>query len=68
MMQFLHSNLPFGGVNNSGIGNAHGEYGFKAFSHERAVLEDKFTSNHLLYPPYTSRVKSLVKLLSKYAS
>jgi hypothetical protein len=35
---FAHGNLPFGGVNNSGIGNAHGEYGFKAFSHERAVL------------------------------
>lgn len=68
MVQFLHSNLPFGGVNNSGIGSAHGEYGFKAFSHERAVLEDKVTMNHMLYPPYNSRVKSIVKLISKYAS
>ncbi len=66
MVQFLHGNLPFGGVNNSGIGNAHGEFGFKAFSHERAVLEDKFTSNHMLYPPYTKRVKSFVKFVNKY--
>lgn len=34
----FEDNLPFGGVNNSGVGSAHGEYGFEAFSHERAVL------------------------------
>ncbi len=38
LLQFMHGNLPFGGVNHSGIGNAHGHYGFKAFSHERAVV------------------------------
>ncbi|MGA7384362.1 MAG: aldehyde dehydrogenase family protein, partial [Methylocella sp.] len=42
IMQFGHENLPFGGINNSGLGNAHGFYGFRAFSHERAILEDKF--------------------------
>lgn len=68
MVQFLHGNLPFGGVNNSGIGSAHGEYGFKAFSHERAVLEDKFTSNHLLYPPYTNSVKTLTRLITKFGA
>ena len=39
LVQFLHGRLPFGGVNNSGIGNAHGHYGFKAFSHERGVVQ-----------------------------
>ena len=39
LVQFLHGRLPFGGVNHSGIGNAHGHYGFKAFSHERAVVQ-----------------------------
>jgi len=68
IIHFLHGNLPFGGVNNSGIGNSHGEYGFKAFSHERAVLEDKFMSNSMLYPPYTKKVKTLAKLMSKYFS
>ncbi len=43
LMQFLHGNLPFGGVNNSGIGNAHGHYGFKAFSHERGVVRTQFS-------------------------
>ncbi len=38
LVHFLHARLPFGGVNNSGIGNSHGIYGFKAFSHEKAVV------------------------------
>jgi aldehyde dehydrogenase (NAD+) len=34
---YLENNLPFGGVNHSGTGSYHGYFGFKAFSHERAV-------------------------------
>jgi aldehyde dehydrogenase (NAD+) len=34
---YLENQLPFGGVNQSGIGSYHGYFGFKAFSHERAV-------------------------------
>ena len=54
LQQYAHQNLPFGGVNNSGIGNAHGFFGFKAFSHERAVLAGgPFSALKLLFPPYT---------------
>ena len=41
LLQFLHGRLPFGGVNNSGLGNAHGWHGFKAFSHDKAVLRSR---------------------------
>jgi aldehyde dehydrogenase (NAD+) len=34
---YLENQLPFGGVNQSGMGSYHGVYGFKAFSHERAI-------------------------------
>jgi aldehyde dehydrogenase (NAD+) len=34
---YLENQLPFGGVNQSGMGSYHGYFGFKAFSHERAV-------------------------------
>ncbi|MFM2370389.1 MAG: hypothetical protein RIS85_111 [Pseudomonadota bacterium] len=34
---YLENNLPFGGVNHSGMGSYHGYFGFKCFSHERAV-------------------------------
>jgi aldehyde dehydrogenase (NAD+) len=36
-MHYLENKLPFGGVNQSGMGSYHGEFGFKAFSHDRAV-------------------------------
>ncbi len=66
VVQFLHGNLPFGGINNSGLGNAHGFFGFRAFSHERAVLADRFSITHWLYPPYTPWVKSLIRLTSRF--
>jgi len=34
---YLESQLPFGGINQSGMGSYHGVFGFKAFSHERAI-------------------------------
>lgn len=34
---YLENNLPFGGVNQSGMGSYHGVFGFRAFSHERAI-------------------------------
>ena len=38
VVHFTDYNLPFGGVNTSGIGSYHGVYGFKAFSHEKGVF------------------------------
>ena len=38
MMHCVEPNLPFGGVNNSGIGAYHGIHGFRELSHERSVL------------------------------
>ena len=61
---FAHGKLPFGGVNNSGIGNAHGEFGFKAFSHERAVLRGSpLMLVKLFFPPYSKRRLSLVRMV-----
>jgi aldehyde dehydrogenase (NAD+) len=34
---YLENHLPFGGVNESGTGSYHGVFGFRAFSHERAI-------------------------------
>jgi aldehyde dehydrogenase (NAD+) len=60
--QFVHGNLPFGGVNNSGIGNGHGIYGFKAFSHERGVLRSSpLMLIKLFFPPYTEKRLYLIR-------
>lgn len=39
VIQIENLSVPFGGVGNSGIGNYHGFYGFKTFSHERNVMK-----------------------------
>ena len=64
VMHFVHPNLPFGGVNNSGIGKSGGEWGFRAFSHERSVLQDKFGRGHMMHPPYTPKVKKMIKTIT----
>jgi aldehyde dehydrogenase (NAD+) len=66
VLHFSHANLPFGGVNNSGIGSSHGIFGFKAFSHERAVLREQMSATSMLAPPYTAKVKMLIGLTLKY--
>jgi len=66
MLHFSHNNLPFGGVNNSGVGSSHGIFGFRAFSHERAVLRDKMSVIPMLFPPYTAKVRTLINLTMKY--
>ncbi len=65
VVQYVHGNLPFGGVNNSGIGSAHGLYGFKAFSHERAVVRTRFMMARMLFPPYTPFKSKLVNIMLK---
>jgi aldehyde dehydrogenase (NAD+) len=65
LVHFLHSNLPFGGVNNSGIGNSHGYFGFRAFSHERAVLRTRIMMAKMLFPPYTKLTRTMAKFMMK---
>lgn len=54
-VHFFHHNLPFGGVNNSGMGKSHGHYGFLTFSNEKPVLKQRrgITSVKAFLPPYT---------------
>jgi aldehyde dehydrogenase (NAD+) len=68
MMHFLHQNLPFGGVNNSGIGKSGGVWGFRAFTHERSVLEEKFSAASMLHPPYTPKVLKMIKQTMRLVS
>ncbi|CAN5155944.1 aldehyde dehydrogenase family protein [soil metagenome] len=68
ILQFTHPNLPFGGVNNSGIGKSHGYYGFLAFSNEKPILRQRsgWSAPYLLHPPYTATMKKIVDLLLKW--
>lgn len=67
VIQFMHQNLPFGGSNHSGFGKSHGYFGFKEFSHQRAIVrQSAFSPLKLFYPPYTPKVRKLVNVLLKY--
>jgi aldehyde dehydrogenase (NAD+) len=66
LIHFANQNLPFGGVGASGQGNYHGFYGFKAFSHERAVLrQGRIDMLKQVYPPYGAKVQKMLKWMTR---
>ena len=63
-MHCLVPQLPFGGVGASGMGAYHGQWGFEALSHRRAVLaKSAWPDPSLLYPPYTDRAMKILRRL-----
>lgn len=66
LMQFNHGKLPFGGVNNSGLGGAyHGVWGFRCFSHERAVMQQHILGMKMFYPPYTPTIQKMLMVFER---
>jgi aldehyde dehydrogenase (NAD+) len=50
----LIPDLPFGGVGNSGMGKYHGEWGFRAYTNARGVLDHSTKMDpDVRYPPYS---------------
>lgn len=65
LIHISNPKLPFGGVNSSGMGSCHGIFGFKAFSHERAVVfQSAINMSSMIYPPYDGK-SWVLKLLKK---
>jgi len=66
IMQITNSNMPFGGVGESGIGAYHGEFGFKTFSHFKSMLEKpSWFEPSLKYYPRTKFKFNLIKFLMR---
>ncbi|HIY76678.1 MAG TPA: aldehyde dehydrogenase family protein [Candidatus Sphingobacterium stercorigallinarum] len=66
MIQIMHPHLPFGGVNHSGTGKSLGHYGYKSFSHERAVAEAQIHPlSSIFWYPYTERTNTVLQWLNK---
>ncbi len=66
-MHFYNHDLPFGGVNHSGIGKSHGWYGFVEFSNARAIYrQDLPGAPDLLRPPYKAWKRWLIDFAIKY--
>jgi aldehyde dehydrogenase (NAD+) len=64
MMFMTVHELPFGGVGPSGMGNYSGEYGFKTFSHMKAVMKRGWWPDLAIrYAPYTDKKFNLLRKL-----
>ena len=61
VVHYSNHHLPFGGVNNSGIGKSHGFHGFLEFSNQRSTVRQYTPSTiELLMPPYTGLKQKMV--------
>jgi aldehyde dehydrogenase (NAD+) len=66
-LHFFNNNLPFGGVNNSGIGKGHGRFGFEAFSNARGIMRQHVPGAlELLMPPYNDFKRRMIELTIKW--
>lgn len=56
---FYNPELPFGGSNNSGIGNCHGEFGFLEFTNQKGVLYQAkwLPVTDFFHPPYGGKLR-----------
>jgi aldehyde dehydrogenase (NAD+) len=62
--QFAITELPFGGVGQSGMGSAHGKAGFDTFSHHKSVLKKSHRIElPVRYPPYGNKLDWVKKVL-----
>jgi aldehyde dehydrogenase (NAD+) len=64
MMFMAVDELPFGGVGPSGMGNYSGEYGFRTFSHMKAVMKRGWWPDPALrYAPFTDKKFKMLRKL-----
>ncbi|MEM0999245.1 MAG: aldehyde dehydrogenase family protein [Bacteroidota bacterium] len=66
MVGSLNPNLPFGGINESGIGKANGYHSFAEFSNARGVVERTWGTFRFLYPPFGPKTAGIVRFLYRY--
>lgn len=66
LIQFGHNELPFGGVNHSGIGKSGGLYGFVEFSNQKSVVIQRTNLLKNFYPPYGVKVRWMIDFVLKW--
>ena len=64
IMHITNGDLPFGGVGDSGMGNYHGEAGFRAFSHYKSILDREIGADpDVKYSPHTDEKLGMLKAI-----
>ena len=61
------SDMPFGGVGESGMGSYHGRVGFETFSHYRSIVDKKtWMDLPIRYQKYTGLKEKMMRMFLKY--
>ena len=64
IMHLANSNLPFGGVGDSGMGSYHGSKSFYVFSHSKSILKkSNLIDIPMRYPSYDKSLSTIKKVL-----
>jgi coniferyl-aldehyde dehydrogenase len=64
ILHIAQTELPFGGVGASGMGQYHGEDGFATFSKRKGVfVQSRLNGTWLLKPPFGRRVERMLRLI-----
>ena len=67
MLTSVNPHLPFGGVNNSGVGKTGGKHSFMDFSNQRGVIKRKYgNSIKLIYPPFNKQIFKYFQKVIKF--
>ena len=65
MLTSVNPHLPFGGVNNSGLGKTGGKHSFMDFSNQRGIVKRNWGTLKPIYPPFNSKIfKYFKKIVS----
>ena len=63
LMHMLNTNLPFGGIGNSGYGSYQGRWSFETFSHKKGIFNRALSDDPApVFPPYEDHVKMIKQL------
>ena len=65
IIHIANSNMGFGGVGYSGIGNYHGKRSFDTFSHERSITKKYSLDLPMRYMPYNNFKDKLISMFLK---
>ena len=65
IIHIANSNMGFGGVGYSGIGNYHGKRSFDTFSHERSITKKYGLDLPMRYMPYNDFKDKLIRMFLK---
>lgn len=64
LVHFTNTELPFGGVGNSGMGRYHGKYSFETFTHAKSIIKTAtWLDVPVKYPPYKNKLKLVKKMM-----